>query len=346
MATGSSKEGKRPPGTLTLEVTRRCRRSCAYCYNACDAGAGGPYDELPAEELLPLVSKALEGSGMGSVQISGGEPLLRKDIFEIVAGIRSFGAGVSIATDGELIDNEVAARLARHGVRPVQPTLLSATRELHNQIKGADCFDATVAAIARLRRNQVPVSVAFVCTRRNYAEIQGVIELCFALGVEVVAFNRLCVAGSAAHNDKDLMPTPAMVASCLDAAEWANDRLGMKVSIAISLPLCVADTSRYPHLKLGRCSLQSATPGFTIDPLGNVRACAVSSTNLGNLADEPWEVIMARAREGYFKEMAAVPEACTSCVDLARCAGGCRESALACYGDLARPDPLASPVKA
>ena len=344
MATPSASKGSRRPGILTLEVTRRCRRSCAYCYNACDASSGGPHEELPADRLLPLVQDALAGSRMGSVQISGGEPLLRPDVFEIVSGIRSLGANVSLATDGALIDDEVAATLARHGVAPVQPTLLSARRELHNELKGADCFDATVAAIARLRRHEIPISVAFVCTRRNYTEIQGVIELCFALGVKVVAFNRLCTAGSAAANDEQLMPTPAMVASCLDAADWANERLDMKVSVAISLPLCVTDTTRYTHLKLGRCSLQGATPGFTIDPMGNVRACAVSSTNLGNLAEEPWESIMARAQTSYFEQMRAVPSACEGCADLHRCGGGCRESALSYFGDLARPDPLASPT--
>lgn len=330
-----------PRGSLTVEVTTRCNRACAYCYNVWTTDSAYPRDELPTAALLSLVEGALRDSGLGHVQISGGEPFLRTDLFALVEGIRDAGVDVSLVSDGGLIDEPAARRLAELGVGPVQPTLLAANRDLHNALKGADCFDDTVAAITRLRRLGVPVSVAFVCTRRNAAEFRQVLELCFALGVRTVAFNRLCPVGRARGNQADLMPTAELIRRCLDDAEWANDQLKMNVGVAISLPLCAVDRARYRRLRFGRCALQSATPGFTVDPAGNLRACSISSTILGNLARSSWAEILARAGGDYFAAVSRVPEHCRHCHLLSGCGGGCRESALACFGTMTRPDPLA-----
>ena len=318
---------RRPKTSLTVEVTTRCNRDCAYCYNVWKADASYSRDELPVPEFLDLIGLALEGSGLRHVQVSGGEPLLRPELFEILEGIRELGAGVSLVTDGGTIDDEKAASLARLRVGPVQPTLLAADRDLHNALKGADCFDATIAAIGRLQRAGIPICVAFVCTRRNYAAFGEVIELCFALGVHTVAFNRLCVVGEGSKNRDELMPTAEMVASCLSIAEWANSRLKMKVASAVSLPLCAFDRQQFPNLELGRCAVQSGSPGFTLDPAGNLRACSISPTVLGNLREESWQTILSRAQNGYFREMAVAPDACRGCSLLSRCGGGCRESA-------------------
>lgn len=332
--------GEQPPRSLNVEVTTLCNRACDYCYNVWKTDSDYQGDELSATELLSLTKNVLRSAGLTHVQLSGGEPLLRPDLFEIIEGLVETGVAVSLVTDGGLIDDDVAAKLAQLRVGPIQPTLLAADRDLHNSIKGTDSFDATVEAIARLRHYRVPVSVAFVCTSRNAHHFREVVELCFALGVKLVAFNRLCIAGQATKNRKDLMPTREMIVSCLDTAEWANTKLEMKVSVAISLPLCVTDRRRHPHVMLGTCALNSANPGFTLDCFGNLRACSISPTILGDLRKDSWEQIIARSQNRYFEKMATPPDACLDCPAVSHCGGGCRESTLAHYGTLNRPDPL------
>ena len=327
--------------SLSVEVTSRCNRDCTYCYNVWKADDAYPLEELPTTELVQLVGDALRASGISSVQISGGEPLLRPELFDIIEGIRAFGVDLSLVSDGGLIDATVVSQLVRFGVQPVQPTLLAADRDIHNAIKGADCFDATVAAIGRLLRAGVPVSVAYVCTSRNYDHFESVVELCFALGVKTIAFNRLCLTGEGGKRRDEIAPTVDMIVSCLEKADWANAHLGMNVSIAISLPHCVVDTSRYENLTFGHCSILTSAPGFTIDSAGNLRACSVSPTILGNLRTDSWDAILARSRDGYFAEMAAVPDMCRECALHSRCGGGCRESAISCSGSAQSPDPLA-----
>jgi len=307
-----------------------------YCYKPATSDAG----ELPANELVTLVNGVAAQCRVRNIQLTGGEPLMREDLFQIAHDLRGPTRSVSLVTDGALIDDKAAAELSRLGVAPVQPTLLSARRNLHNELKGADCFDATIEAIGRLIRHRVPVSVSFVCTRQNYSEFRDVVELCFALGIRVVAFSRFCVAGRGAENAEALLPEPEMIGSCLDVAEEANTRLGMRVKIAISLPLCVADLSNYKHLRFGRCALSGGTPGLTIDPMGNLRVCSVSPTVLGNLRELYWGELMARV-DAYLARVAAPPGCCSHCSLVTRCGGGCRESARAHHDGEGQVDPLA-----
>jgi len=332
---------RRRRGSLAVEVTARCDRACRYCYH--DHARAARVPDLPADELVALVLGALAASGLGGVQITGGEPLLRADLFPILEGLGAPARRVSLVTDGGLLDDASIRELARLRVGPIQPTLLAATRTLHDDLKGAQGFDATVDGIARMRRAGLPVTVSFVCTAANHGAFRQVIELCFALGVEAVALSRLCTAGEGARHAADLLPTAAHVRGCLDVAEDAVTRLGMRVHVAISLPLCIVDPRRYPHLRFGRCALTSGDPGYTIDPQGRLRACSVSPLVLGDLRREPWDVIVKRARATTLADLSRPPAVCAGCPMVDACGGGCRESARGVHGDTHQADPLARP---
>ncbi len=329
---------------LAVEVTARCNRACLYCYNSWRTEPPSTEAELNADEMVPLVNQALEATGRRVVQLSGGEPLLRADLFEFIERLRAPGRTISLVTDGGLVDDDVASRLRKLGVGPVQPTLLAARREVHDRIKGIPSFDATVSAISRLQRAGIPVAVSFVSTRLNHGHFRDVVELCFALGVTTVAYSRFCNAGAGSGPALELTPSPDMVAEDLDVASWARSNLGIRVNIAISLPLCLPGPRHQRFLKFGRCALATRSPGYTIDPWGRLRACSVSPIILGDLRSEPFEVIQERARSGYFREVAELPSECLGCGQAAACGGGCRESARSAFGALDRADPLARPA--
>jgi len=331
---------RRTPGVLAVEVTPRCDRDCLYCYNAWRVDGVPEEPPLAASVLIPLVEEALRASGRGALQLTGGEPLLRLDLFDIIEGLRAPARSISLVTDGARLDDGAVDRLKALGVGPVQPTLLAADRVIHDGLKGARCFDDTVAGIRRLLAQSVPVTVSFVCTKRNHGHFREVLELCFALGVEDVAFSRLCVTGAAASNREAMAPTAEMVRGCLAVAEDAVVRLGMRVYVAISLPHCAVEPDQTPHLAFGGCSLATGRPGFTIDPWGRLRACSVSSEILGDLREEGWDAILTRARAGYLRNIVAVPEGCMDCDALRRCRGGCRESARVAGGGFGQWDPL------
>jgi len=292
------------------------------------------------------VQTALEESGRTAIQFSGGEPLLRKEFFAIVEGLKAPGRNLSLVTDGGLIDESTARRLKELGVAPVQPTLLAVDRSVHDRLKGVPgAFDKTIAAVGLLRRYEVPVSVSFVATRANYEYFKDVVELSFALGVRSIAFSRFCTAGLGAEKQAELQPSPDHIRECLEVAADACRRLGVRVHMAISLPLCVPTREQLEGLRFGSCALGTEQPGYTIDPWGNLRACSVSSVTLGDLRTESWSTIVARAQREYFPAVKALPSDCSSCSFAARCRGGCRESSRIVHGDLDHPDPLAEVLR-
>jgi len=241
-----------------------------------------------------------------------------------------------------LLTDRMVASLASAGLSLVQPTLLGGGARSHDALKGEGSFQATVAGVDRLVTAGVPVSVAFVATALNADDFRGALELCFALGVRTVAFSRYTSSGNV-NQDRLLEPSVRQIRECLEAGQWGIRTLGLRVKVAISLPHCVAGGLLLPDLVLGHCALAGDTPGLTLDSRGDLRACAVSGTVLGNLTRESPAEILSRAEVAYFPLLRRLPPACQICEVRLKCRGGCRESAVRTAG-AGGPDPLFSEV--
>lgn len=330
---------------LALELTRRCDRRCAYCYGHPLPEAADEPGALPTGALLDVVAAAAAGGGFTHVQLSGGEPLLRPDALEIIGWLRDRGLGVSLLTDGGRVDRPLARALARHGVGPVQLTVLSTEAATHDRLKGTPgALQRTLAGLAELVAAGVPVSLAFVCMRDTASEFEAVLRLAFGLGLPTVALARLCPVGSAGGRREELEPRPEDLESALGAAQRATQELGLRVPVAISLPHCTFPPERYPDLSFGSCALLGSAPGFTLDPSGRLRACSISETPLGDANTAGWAALRQAAERGYLAEARRLPAVCHGCARLARCRGGCRESARAATGRWGTLDPLARPT--
>jgi radical SAM protein with 4Fe4S-binding SPASM domain len=333
---------------ITLEITDECPMQCAYCYRGHADEATRPGQDRSVDVGPPLPFPVLLGhlkrlacvTSAGTIQIAGGEPLRSAGLLDWIREIRALGLRCTLLTDGGLLTDAMVASLSVAGLSLVQPTLLGDTAQCHDALKGAGSFQATVAGVDRLITAGVPVSVAFVATALNAGSFRGALELCFALGARTVAFSRYTSSGDTAQ-DRRLEPSTRQIRACLETAQWGRRTLGMQVKVAISLPHCVAAGLRVPDLALGHCALAGDRPGLTLDPHGNLRACAVSRTVLGNLTLASPEEILARAEVAYFPLLRSLPPACQSCGLLQRCRGGCRESAVRTAG-VGGADPLST----
>lgn len=328
---------------LDLELVAGCDHGCNHCYNVWYAKPEDPAGAyrtgaLPTADYLAMVDRAIAQSGAQHVTITGGEPLLRRDALEIIERVAEWVPSVQLISNGSHLDDATCARLAAAGVRSVQLTLLSADRDRHDRLKGATCFDDTVRAAARLRRVEVPVQACFVATRENGPDFEDVLELCFALGVESLSYNRLSPTGRAIHEIDRLLPDADAVERHLDAAERLGPRYGIRVATAMPIPPCLIRIERYRWVRFGFCSTGTASPNLTIDPRGNVRSCNLSSHVLGNLLERSWREVM---RDDYPRRFrATVPEICRGCTHERSCNGGCKESARATFGRLDRLEPF------
>ena len=331
----------RPRG-ISVEVTTRCNRDCLYCYNDWrDEPPTPARGDLPTAEMAALLTRVVAESGRSRVDLTGGEPLLREDLFDLIDAIRAAGGSVALTTDGGLVDAGVAGNLARRAVAPVQVTLLAADRELHDRLKGKPAFYATVLGVAHLVRARVPVTAAFICTRLNWHAAHDVAELCVALGVRSLAFHRLCTAGRAGRNATLLMPEPQHVRAALaQLSEAATKHPSLRVYNAIAIPACLEGGAGLRGT--GACAATSDSPAFAVSHRGELRLCAALPGVVGDLTLQSFPAIVAAlgVRRG---EMATLPLACADCGEAPVCRGGCRAAALGASGRPDGPDPLACP---
>ncbi|MFN3201643.1 MAG: radical SAM/SPASM domain-containing protein [Bradymonadia bacterium] len=328
---------------LDFELTQACDHKCGHCYNVWNAAgdepqAGYPRGQLPTDEYLALMDRLVKRSGAHHITITGGEPLLHKGAMAIIERACALARTVQIITNGSHITEENAALFKQWGVASVQLTLLSADREEHDRLKGAPCFDDTLRAALDLRDAGVPVQVCYVAMAQNHESFEGVLELCCALGVRSIAYNRMSPTGWAIRDLPRLLPQVSQVEAHLDLAERLGPALGIHVSTAMPIPPCLIRIQRYTWVKFGFCSVGTHSPNIVVDALGNVRSCNLSSHIMGNALSEDWTQIHQDPYLHTFKDK--VPDMCRGCAYERSCQGGCKESGFAAFGDLTTVEPF------
>ncbi len=324
--------------SIIFEVTERCNHLCRHCYNVWDDPAY-PHGELPTDETLALIGKALDETVCSHVTLTGGEPLLRPDLPAILDYLAARRVQVTIISNGRLLDEARVVDLLDRGVSLFELPLLSYRREVHDYLSGAPgAFDAVLAAMARIRYHRGQVVTAFVATRPNLPDLYDTIKLAFAFGARGMMFNRFNVGGRGRGNVDELLPTADEVRRALEICEAACVEFKLPISCSIAIQPCLIDPTPYTHLGFGFCAAGTERAYYTIDPIGNVRPCNHTPTILGNLREEPFPDLVAPERLAAFCQ--AVPAFCGPCRLRDSCQGGCKAAAEVTYGDIGAEEPF------
>jgi radical SAM protein with 4Fe4S-binding SPASM domain len=323
---------------FVFELTQRCNHDCQHCYNAWKNPVGYPVGELDTAETLHILARMLDGTGATLVSLTGGEPLLRPDLDDIVALLGSRGVAVNLITNGTLLTDAAIARLTPDRVSIFELPLLSSEREIHDRMSGsAGAFDKVTAAMAELKLRGARVVGVFVATKLNLATWRATAELAVALGLDGVMFNRFNPGGRGRDNIALLQASPAELQSALDEAERISEQYDLPISCSIAMPPCLFDTGRYKRLTFGFCAAGTERAYYTLDPLGNVRPCNHSPTILGNILSSGFSDLARSGKARSFNE--ARPAFCAGCELEMQCQGGCKAAAEACCGSLWDMDP-------
>ena len=324
---------------VVFEATTRCNHDCPHCYNAWKNPVGYPEGELETGATLAMLGKLLDESGASLVTVSGGEPLLRADIFEIVAYIAERGKAVNFLTNGTLLDERAIARLSPGKVSVFEVPLLSSDRAIHDAMSAAPgAFEKVTLAVANLKAAGQRVVCVFVATRVNLPTWRQTAEVAVALGADGIMFNRFNPGGRGRENIARLQAAPGDLAAAMEIAEQLTREYGIGISCSIPMPPCLFDHSKYPHLGFGFCAAGTERAYYTVDPLGNVRPCNHSALILGNIRATPfWEMVDSSALAEF---VAARPAFCEGCKRERTCLGGCKASAEVCGGSAWFRDPL------
>lgn len=327
--------------SIVVEVTESCNHACLHCYNYWRSGestARPAPPQLSRAEVRRLVRKVRRDAPLRQVALSGGEPLLRRDLPEIVCDLTLEGLNPVVITNGALLTDDRLDRFPEGSIFEV--TLFSADADLHDRIAGRPAFAHILEGLVRLRKHHCRFVLACVVTRLNAADTLRTIELGIALGADSVMLNRLNLSRSMLPLAHQLVPTAADLRASLDAAAEAVERYGVNVAVSVPVPPCVVDPLHYPSLHFGWCPRGSKEAYYTISSNGELRPCNHSSFVLGDLRTESFaDLVQSREAREFW---APVPQKCLECEHPLKdlCRGGCPAAARECYGTALREDPF------
>jgi len=324
--------------SIALEVTARCNQRCAYCYNAFRADGGKSIADPALDDLQRVLQRVFEHPEVKQVTLTGGEPLLRADLRQLVDFVLQAGRQVQIISNGGPDPGADLAWLAQKGIAAVQITLAGACAETHDAHCGSGSFARTTRAIARMREAGVRVAGSFLCTQLSSAEASDVFGLFCAAGIQRVAFNRFNPSGFARHEVGRLLPTRSQVLLALHAANSAAERLGISVFCAMPIPPCVVDRAEFPHIRMGGCSAgaEVSEPAIGVD--GSVRMCTLLADPIGNVFEQDLATLPTWSGARAFRS--AIPVFCQDCPKASSCLGGCGAAALWLTGSASGLDPF------
>jgi len=325
---------------LVLEVTPRCNNACLHCYNywSHDRDVQGRVNPLSRGEIFSLFSDpCVQGHG-AQVALSGGEPLLRRDLTEITCDLFGLGLRPVVITNASLLNARILRALPRGTIFEV--TLFSADRDLHDRIAGRRCFDRVVGNLLLVERFRHRFVLACVLTRLNAPDIKRTIKLGLALGAEAVLLNRVNLTRRTLPLADTLVPPAPVLRDSLAEVNDLAAALDISIAVSVPVPPCVADAREYGQLHFGWCPRGGQGAYYTIGWDGRVRPCNHSSIVLGDIRRTPLldAVDEAKARPLW----ARMPKECEACSHPLRdlCRGGCPAAAYECYGTSARIDPF------
>ena len=333
-----SKFKKIQQNSMIYEVTLRCNLNCEYCYNVCKNPMPYPEGELNTEDAKKLMDKVIRETGCTNFTFTGGEPYLRKDIFELMDHIKDKVFSMNIISNGTLLDEEKVIRSIKAGIKIFELPLLSSERDIHNALTRGQGFDRVTEAIAYIKSHGGRVVTVFVATKKNLHTWAETIDMALALGADGIMFNRFNPGGEGAKHIDELLPSPEELEDALEIANKAVDEYKMSIACSITMNPCLIRVEKYPNLSFGFCAAGTARAYYTVDPLGNLRMCNHSHTILGNLLNESFQRLALNNKAKAF--MNAVPEFCKDCSIVKECQGGCKASSEVCYGDISSPDPF------
>lgn len=323
------------PLALIAEITHRCPLHCVYCSNPLELTARN--EELATADWLRVFSEAA-ALGMLHLHLTGGEPLARPDLAELIAGARQSGLYTNLITSGIGLSRDRLIQLVDSGLDHIQLSFQDSDETAANWIAGTRAHAHKLELAAWIRQHRIAFTVNLVVHRQNIDHLEAMITTLEALNPDRMEIAHAQYYGWALKNRSALLPTRAQLDRALAVVAAADTRLRGKVRIDMVVPdyharfpkACMGGWGRQLMLidPAGRalpCHAAGVIPGLTFD---NVREHALgwiwtSSTAFQKFRGEDW-----------------MPEPCRSCDRRTEDFGGCRCQALLLTGDASATDPV------
>ena len=316
---------------LFIECTDACNLKCAHCY----LGDINQSTELPLEKIKSVLDQFSDIGGE-YLTLSGGEPFLRKDIFDIIEYASSRPLFVGVFSNGVLITDEIAKKLSQYNIKEIQISLDGAKPETHDAYRGIKgAYKASIKGIEALRREGIKVDIATIVNRLNMNELNEIIDMCKAWDT-IPGLSYQEPKGRANVQGKDYQLSyydhyqVLIKARKYIAESTARKPFNLKVPVELNLDWhrCSAGLNSIAV----RCN-GDAYPCLDLNMprarLGNVKENTISQ--IWNSEHE----FLTQLRRWCLKDL----KFCRDCKHFIYCNGGCPAMAYGVWGDYNMPDP-------
>ncbi len=323
------------PLALIAEVTHRCPLHCVYCSNPLELIARN--EELATGDWLRVFNEAA-ALGVLHLHLTGGEPIARADIAELIAGARQSRLYTNLITSGIGLNRERLAQLVGAGLDHIQLSFQDSEEGNANWIAGTRAHAHKLELAEWIREHRIAFTANLVVHRQNIDHLEQMIA-----GLEALHPDRMEIAhaqyyGWALKNRSTLLPTRAQLDRAIAVVQAAEERMRGRVRIDMVVPDYHA---RFPKACMGGWGRQL----LLIDPAGRVLPCHAAGVIPGIIFDNVREQSLdwIWQNSGAFQKFRGedwMPEPCRSCDRRKEDFGGCRCQAFLLAGDAALTDPV------
>lgn len=326
------------PLWLLAELTYRCPLQCPYCSNPLDYAQYK--QELTTQEWCDVFDQARQ---LGAVQLgfSGGEPLVRQDLEDLVAYAHNKGFYTNLITSGMGLNKTRIARLKQAGLDHIQISFQASDPVVNNALAGSKhAFEQKYEMSRLVKKYDYPMVLNFVIHRQNIDQIDQIIELCLELGADTVELAICQFYGWAFENMQGLLPTKAQLVRAERITNEYRQKIKAK-NIKCKLIFVVPD---YYEERPKACMDGWGKIFLTVAPDGTALPCHAARQLpllFPNVRDTKLSHIWYDSPSfNEFRGDDWMPDMCQNCGDKERDYGGCRCQAFMLTGDAKNADPV------
>ena len=325
------------PLALVAELTHRCPLHCVYCSNPLELESRA--SELSTATWSRVFKEAAE-AGVLQADFTGGEPLARPDIVELVRNARSVGLYVSLVTSSLPLDEGKLDLLVHAGLDHFQLSFQGAREETAKEISGTNSHQHKLRVLEWIKRYRIGLTLNFVIHRRNIDELEEMLAMVNNSGPGSVEFASVQYYGWAFANRENLLPTRQQLDYCVRRLHRAEEELRGKTRVVFVVPDYYA---KYPKPCVGGWGRKL----MLITPAGDALPChaapVIPGLKFENVKNRSLREIWERSEAFQkFRGEDWMQEPCKSCDRRTQDFGGCRCQAMLLANDPAATDPVCS----
>ena len=312
------------PVLSEVALTWRCNIKCLFCYASCTCVGESTEDsgrtELPTGDVKRVLDIIRHDAEVPSVSFTGGEPVLRDDLAELVA----YASGplkmrVNLITNGTLISRKVAKALKRAGLASAQVSIESPDPDIHDRIVGVEgAFQASVDGLQALKRAGIPVHPHATLCRLNQHTLPNMPRLAKSLGVDRFSLNMIIPAGRGIA--EDLTVKYSEIEESVLEVQSAAAQAGVRFMWYSPTPMCLFNPVAH---QLGNKGCSACEGLLSVDPYGRVLPCSSWKEPVGDLLEEGFRAVWFGEQGQSLREKRAAHPGCRDCEHFAVCHGAC-----------------------